>query len=372
MLKVRGNAGAAAGARHPPSGRDRGQRPASPNASRWSTKPADCSPTARRPTIRSAARAPTSASSPTRTACAAGRDDRHLGGRPRPRPRADHRRFRLQPHHPDLGQIRSRGRVVRSSQTREEQSATTDNNRRPGFGRQRVARRQAAGRTARQQAATTEPQDRGNRQLRDLAHHQDRGDRGRPHQPHLGRGAGRRHLHARTTRARSVYQPRSKEEIDRIAALVRTAIGFDEKRGDQVEVVNLRFAETPTVADQRADRLDELPAIHQGRHHARRRARRDGAARPRRAAASWCGRWCAASHAGRRRASAGRRRSTPAAPRVRGGRRPSAPAASRSLARRRHDQSPAAAPAASPRPAARTSRSSAATRRSPSPTAPRR
>ena len=41
------------------------------------------------------------------------------------------------------------------------------------------------------------------------------------------------------------YLPREKEEIDRIAALVRTAIGFDQKRGDQVEVVNLRFAEVP-------------------------------------------------------------------------------------------------------------------------------
>ena len=40
------------------------------------------------------------------------------------------------------------------------------------------------------------------------------------------------------------YQPRPKEEIDRIAALVSSAIGFDAKRGDQVEVVNLRFAET--------------------------------------------------------------------------------------------------------------------------------
>lgn len=44
-----------------------------------------------------------------------------------------------------------------------------------------------------------------------------------------------------------VYKPRSKEEIDRIAALVRSAIGFDAKRGDQIEVVNLRFAETPPV-----------------------------------------------------------------------------------------------------------------------------
>ncbi|MCA6114659.1 flagellar M-ring protein FliF [Bradyrhizobium sp. WSM 1738] len=44
-----------------------------------------------------------------------------------------------------------------------------------------------------------------------------------------------------------VYQDRSKEQLDRIAALVRSAIGFDQKRGDQVEVVNLRFAEAPTV-----------------------------------------------------------------------------------------------------------------------------
>jgi flagellar M-ring protein FliF len=44
-----------------------------------------------------------------------------------------------------------------------------------------------------------------------------------------------------------VYQERGKEELDRIATLVRSAIGFDQKRGDQVEVVNLRFAEAPTV-----------------------------------------------------------------------------------------------------------------------------
>src|SRR6185503_7496259 len=43
------------------------------------------------------------------------------------------------------------------------------------------------------------------------------------------------------------YKPRSKEEIDRIAALVRSAIGFDAKRGDQIEVVNLRFADAPAV-----------------------------------------------------------------------------------------------------------------------------
>ncbi|WID98715.1 flagellar basal-body MS-ring/collar protein FliF [Bosea vestrisii] len=41
------------------------------------------------------------------------------------------------------------------------------------------------------------------------------------------------------------YQPRSPEELERIGQLVRTAIGFDRQRGDQVEVVNLRFAEAP-------------------------------------------------------------------------------------------------------------------------------
>ncbi len=39
------------------------------------------------------------------------------------------------------------------------------------------------------------------------------------------------------------YQPRSQEEIDRITTLVRSAIGFDEKRGDTVEVVNMQFAD---------------------------------------------------------------------------------------------------------------------------------
>ncbi len=53
--------------------------------------------------------------------------------------------------------------------------------------------------------------------------------------------------YAKNDKGEVAYQPRSKEEIDRIAALVRSAIGFDAKRGDQVEVVNLRFAETPPM-----------------------------------------------------------------------------------------------------------------------------
>jgi flagellar M-ring protein FliF len=53
--------------------------------------------------------------------------------------------------------------------------------------------------------------------------------------------------YAKNDKGELVYEPRGKEEIDRIAALVRTAIGFDAKRGDQVEVANLRLAETPSI-----------------------------------------------------------------------------------------------------------------------------
>jgi flagellar M-ring protein FliF len=55
-------------------------------------------------------------------------------------------------------------------------------------------------------------------------------------------------VYNKNDKGETAYQPREKEEIDRIAALVRTAIGFDQKRGDQVEVVNLRFADVPTNA----------------------------------------------------------------------------------------------------------------------------
>jgi flagellar M-ring protein FliF len=54
-------------------------------------------------------------------------------------------------------------------------------------------------------------------------------------------------LYEKNDKGESVYTPRPKEQMDRIAALVRSAIGFDAKRGDQLEVVNLRFADTPPV-----------------------------------------------------------------------------------------------------------------------------
>jgi flagellar M-ring protein FliF len=46
-----------------------------------------------------------------------------------------------------------------------------------------------------------------------------------------------------------VWQPRSADELARITTLVKTAIGFDAKRGDQVDVVSMRFiAEAPPQA----------------------------------------------------------------------------------------------------------------------------
>jgi flagellar M-ring protein FliF len=44
---------------------------------------------------------------------------------------------------------------------------------------------------------------------------------------------------------KSVYTPRGAEELEKLAALVRSAIGFDATRGDKVELVNLQFVTDP-------------------------------------------------------------------------------------------------------------------------------
>ena len=46
-----------------------------------------------------------------------------------------------------------------------------------------------------------------------------------------------------------VYTPRAEEDLARIASLVRSAVGFDEKRGDRVEIVPMRF----TAPDEAAE-----------------------------------------------------------------------------------------------------------------------
>ncbi len=46
------------------------------------------------------------------------------------------------------------------------------------------------------------------------------------------------------------YTARSEDELKQIESLVRTAIGYDEKRGDQVRIANLRFSEMALEAEE--------------------------------------------------------------------------------------------------------------------------
>ena len=82
-----------------------------------------------------------------------GRDHRLLGGRPRPCARAAHRRFRFQPHHPDLRQIRSRR--PRGALEPDPRGAVVERRhqgQRRGVGRQRTARHQPAAGNAQRNA----------------------------------------------------------------------------------------------------------------------------------------------------------------------------------------------------------------------------
>jgi flagellar M-ring protein FliF len=47
----------------------------------------------------------------------------------------------------------------------------------------------------------------------------------------------------------TTYKPRPPEELDQIANLVKSAIGYDEKRGDVVQIVNMRFVEPEAIVD---------------------------------------------------------------------------------------------------------------------------
>jgi flagellar M-ring protein FliF len=38
-----------------------------------------------------------------------------------------------------------------------------------------------------------------------------------------------------------IYQPRSQEELDRLSAIVKSAVGFDMQRNDQIDIVNIPF-----------------------------------------------------------------------------------------------------------------------------------
>jgi flagellar M-ring protein FliF len=137
------------------------------------------------------------------------------------------------------------GRVLRSSQTREESSATAEtngqvtvNNELPG--NQRGPDNAAP---ARDQSKKTEETNNYEISHTTKTEVTEAGRVNRISVAVLVDGT-----YAKNDKGEMVYQERSKEQLDRIAALVRSAIGFDQKRGDQVEIVNLKFAEAPAVA----------------------------------------------------------------------------------------------------------------------------
>src|SRR5437588_3435542 len=135
------------------------------------------------------------------------------------------------------------GRVLRSSQTREESSATADNN-----GQVTVAnelpgsQRQENAPTARDQSKKSEETSNYEISRTTRTEVTEAGRVNRISVAVLVDGT-----YAKNDKGELVYADRAKEQLDRIAALVRSAIGFDQKRGDQVEVVNLRFADAPAM-----------------------------------------------------------------------------------------------------------------------------
>jgi len=136
------------------------------------------------------------------------------------------------------------GRVLRSSQTREESSLSgtdngqvTVNNELPGN------QQNNNGPQARDQSKKTEETNNYEISRTTKTEVTEAGRVNRISVAVLVDGA-----YSKNEKGELVYKERSKEELDRIAALVRSAIGFEQKRGDQVEVVNLKFAEGPQVA----------------------------------------------------------------------------------------------------------------------------
>ena len=137
------------------------------------------------------------------------------------------------------------GRVMRSSQTREESAATNDNR----DGQVTVGNELPGAAQGQQPNGAAAPRDQS-RKSEEIVNYEishstktEVTEGGRVNRVSVAVVVDGNY--AKNDKGEQVYSPREKDEIDRIAALVRTAIGFDQKRGDQVEVVNLRFADVP-------------------------------------------------------------------------------------------------------------------------------
>ncbi len=127
------------------------------------------------------------------------------------------------------------GRVLRSSQTREESSATAEN------GGQVTVNNELPGAQNRDPAAVARDQSKKSEETNNY-------EISRTTKTEVTEvGVLVDGSYVKNEKGELVYQERNKEQLDRIAALVRSAIGFDQKRGDQVEIVNLKFAEAPVV-----------------------------------------------------------------------------------------------------------------------------
>lgn len=59
------------------------------------------------------------------------------------------------------------------------------------------------------------------------------------------------------------YVPRSKEDLEKIKSLVAKASGFDERRGDQIEVTNVSFDTTPTAESKALEKEKMIELIIQ-------------------------------------------------------------------------------------------------------------
>jgi flagellar M-ring protein FliF len=136
------------------------------------------------------------------------------------------------------------GRVLRSSQTREESSATAENNGQVTVNNELPGNQRQDGVTpvARDQSKKSEETNNYEISRTTKTEVTEAGRVNRISVAVLVDGS-----YAKNEKGEMVYQERGKEQLDRIAALVRSAIGFDQKRGDQVEVVNLKFAEAPAA-----------------------------------------------------------------------------------------------------------------------------
>ena len=135
------------------------------------------------------------------------------------------------------------GRVLRSSQTREESSITAENNGQVTVNNELPGNQQNNGGVpGRDQSKKSEETSNYEISRTTKTEVTEAGRVNRLSVAVLVDGS-----YSKNEKGELVYKDRSKEELDRIAALVRSAIGFEQKRGDQVEVVNLRFAEAPEV-----------------------------------------------------------------------------------------------------------------------------